>query len=82
MPYINQEKRNEIYDGNPPKTAGELNYLFSQEIVNYLYINGESYQTYNDIIGVLEATKLELYRRLVARYEDKKLGENGDVYEL
>lgn len=32
-----------------------------------------------EIIGALEATKLEIYRRLIGPYEDTKLKKNGDV---
>lgn len=31
------------------------------------------------VLGVLEATKAELYRRKVAPYEDGKIHENGDT---
>ena len=34
----------------------------------------------NAAIGVLECAKLELYRRVVAMYEDGKIKENGDVF--
>jgi len=57
-----------------------LNYVFTQVITEYLDNNGESYQTINDIVGALECCKLELYRRIVAPYEDQKIKENGDVY--
>lgn len=60
--------------------AGELNYLFTKIAIRYLHCKGESYQTYNDIIGALEGAKLELYRRSVAPYENGKIKENGDVY--
>jgi len=33
----------------------------------------------NDAIGALEGAKLELYRRVISKYEDKKIMENGDV---
>jgi hypothetical protein len=62
------------------KSAGELNYLITKLVDNYLIDNGKSYQYYNDCIGALEGAKLELYRRCVAPYEDIKLMENGDVY--
>jgi len=39
-----------------------------------------TYAEYNAAIGVLESAKLELYRRMVAPYEDGKREENGDVY--
>lgn len=39
-----------------------------------------NYKDYNEVIGVLECVKQELYRRLIAPYEDKKKDENGDVF--
>lgn len=33
-----------------------------------------------DVIGCLECAKLELYRRVVAPYENRALKRNGDVY--
>lgn len=59
--------------------AGVLNYMFTAMALVYID-RDESYQAYNDVIGALEAAKLELYRRRVAPYEDKKIEENGDVY--
>jgi hypothetical protein len=38
------------------------------------------YAEINEVVGVLECCKLELYRRLAAPYEDTKIKENGDVY--
>lgn len=59
---------------------GELNYLFTVIAKQYIKSAGENYTTYNDIIGALEACKLELYARKVRLYEDKKIEENTDVY--
>lgn len=59
---------------------GELNWLLTKCCLSYLNSKEENYQTYNDIIGVLECCKLEMYRRKIAKYEDKKIAENGDVY--
>lgn len=80
MPYIKQYEREEL-DLEPfgAMNAGQLNYVFTTMAHEYLHLNGESYQSYNDIIGALEGCKLELYRRKVAPYEDKKIEENGDV---
>jgi hypothetical protein len=58
--------------------AGDLNYLFSNICALYLKENLK-YQGINDCIGELEGTKLELYRRIAAPYEDKKIKENGDI---
>ena len=38
------------------------------------------YARINELIGVLECAKLELYRRIAVPYEDTKIAENGDVY--
>lgn len=76
MPYI--DNRNEVLD-NGPTTSGELNFIITTEIINYLG-KDPRYADYNSVIGVLECCKLELYRRMVAPYEDVKIAENGDVY--
>jgi hypothetical protein len=79
MPYIPQDDREALDAGYVPTTPGELNYLFTSIALEYLEENGTNYQHFNDIIGALEGCKLELYRRHVAPYEDKKIEENGDV---
>jgi len=38
-----------------------------------------NYHWYNRMMGMMECCKQELYRRLVAPYEDEKAKENGDV---
>lgn len=79
MPYIPKADRDSLISGHFPETAGELNFLFTGTCLAYLQA-GESYQRYNDCIGALEGAKLELYRRRIAPYEDKKIKENGDIY--
>jgi len=86
MPYIKEWER-ELFDAilkaidpNLQLTAGRLNYLITRIIDKYLGKNPH-YSDYNEVIGVLECVKLELYRRQIAKYEDKKWTENGDVYE-
>lgn len=82
MPYIAQERRHALEHGDTPKTAGELNYVITQLVTGYVKETGiPSYTYYNEALGVLEAAKLELYRRMVAPYEDGKCKENGDVYQ-
>ena len=83
MPYIKKEKREELFTNGEyctPATPGELNFMFTQLALNYKDVKGLSYQTINDIVGALEGAKLEFYARVVRPYEDKKIGENGDVY--
>ena len=77
MPYISEMQRLTL---DVPTNAGELNYLLTCLILDYLALNGTKYQTINDVVGALEGCKLEFYRRLAAPYEDGKIIENGDVY--
>lgn len=79
MPYIKKQQRIELHVGCVPANAGELNYAIHLLISEYMKTKDVSYQVYNDIIGALEAAKLELYRRRVASYEDFKIEENGDI---
>ena len=82
MPYIKQEVRKDLcHRFAEPRTPGELNYMVTDKCLAYLDLQRESYQTYNDIIGVLECAKQEFYRKLVSKYEDKKCTENGEVYQ-
>lgn len=90
MPYIKQNRRDEIitFDTHShilstqaPRTAGELNYLIT-EIIKVYFSGTKNYQAINDIIGALEGAKLEFYRRVVAPYENTKILENGDVYNV
>lgn len=79
MPYIKLTKRSYVAD-HGAEDAGELNYLLTENCLDYLLVKNKSYQTFNDIIGALECAKLEMYRRMVVPYEDQKIEENGDVY--
>jgi hypothetical protein len=65
-----------------PENPGELNYLITKLIDLYLQDKGLKYKNINEVIGVLECAKLELYRRIAGPYEDKKIVSNGDVYSI
>jgi hypothetical protein len=87
MPYITMDQRLEIDNEIQsmglswfPQNAGELNYLVSRFIANYLEENGLKYANCNEMIGALECAKLELYRVMIGPYEDEKIAENGGVY--
>ena len=58
---------------------GCLNYIISKLLLS---TNPSSYADYNSLIGVLECAKLELYRKKVAIYEEKKIIENGGIYDV
>ena len=90
MPYISKEVRHGMdkiisdyldYLVKHKSSIGELNYLITKIILMYnTHIGDGRYSDYNDLMGVLECAKFELYRRRVGPYEDTKLKENGDVY--
>ena len=82
MPYIVENAREQLDDGGLPNSAGELNYVISSIIDEYLSEYGKNYTNINEVIGVLECAKLELYRRVGAPYEDEKIDQNGDVYDV
>lgn len=80
MPYIRPHQRREVEAFDRALNCGELNYMITK-IINQYWQNRRDYQTINDIVGALDGAKLEFYRRVVVPYEDKKIVENGDVYE-
>jgi hypothetical protein len=82
MPYIKQERRDAILGGARPQDAGELNFAITVLVDNYLMDKGEiRYLHLNEVMGAMDCAKLELYRRVAAPYEDKKIAEAGDVYQ-
>ena len=80
MPYIEQLRRQELESGeDTPANAGELNYLVTRLVLSFLGDQPHC-ADFNNAIGALECAKLELYRRMIAPYEDQKIAETGDVY--
>lgn len=79
MPYIKKEFRDEAR--SCPENCGELNYAFTMLAKEYFERTGAKYGSINDIVGALEGAKMEFYRRVAVPYEDKKIVENGDVYD-
>lgn len=88
MPYINQQIRHNLQDltlreilHEPRAPLGEITYIIYALLVSK--VTGTVYEadfaTRASLLGAVEAAKLEFYRRHVAPYEDKKLGEHGDV---
>lgn len=80
MPYIGEDFREGATEF--PENAGELSYALSQVIVKYLLLSKPKprFADYNEVIGVLETLKLEIYRRLLIPYEEKMRAKNGDVF--
>ena len=88
MPYILPDDRQKlkpatdaiasVIDGST--TAGDLNFMISLMAKAYVDAKGLRYEHLNAVVGALDSCKAEFQRRVVAPYEDKKIGENGDVY--
>ena len=86
MPYIKPSQRADVEVklnvaglNYVPLNAGELNYVITVFIDNYLRAFGKNYSNCNEMIGALECCKQEYYRTIVGPYEDDKIDENGDV---
>jgi hypothetical protein len=88
MPYVTQEKRDRLdEDLLGSKTAGELGYVLGVICDTYLVNSGAEsdtgafrYQHICDVLGTLESIKLDLFREVIAPYEEGVQRDNGDVY--
>ena len=92
MPYIPDEKRDGFENAltslvarmiacDEKDRAGMMNYCISTLMSKTLKAHGTNYALLNELIGVLECAKLELYRRVASPYEDLKIQSNGDVFQ-
>ena len=88
MPYIAPADRypydaivvdlaDKLADQAPRLIPGHLNYCVTRLLL--LLSHGAGYHEWNELVGVLECAKLELYRRQIGPYENSKAKENGDV---
>jgi broad-specificity NMP kinase len=71
------------FDKDMPKEFKQMHrtvrsFMVDQHENNFVPID----DVLNDVRGVLRCAQLEMYRRLIATYEDKKIKENGDVYPV
>jgi hypothetical protein len=85
MPYITRETRAAVdaaIEAADVRLPGELNYAISRLVHRYLQRETITYARLNEVLGVLEAAKLELYRTVVAPYEEAKRREHGGVSDL
>jgi len=86
MPYIAEAGRSKLTYSPSPINAGEMQYVIAKMIQKYLERKAEEngevrYQDMNDIMGALAGAQMEFYREVVVPYEDKKIEENGFVYD-
>lgn len=84
MPYINSQLQRDKFRQiielvSEETTEGELNFILTTLVGQYVIEKGLCYRNINDVMGALQGCLLEFYRRVAAPYEDKKIEENGDV---
>ena len=90
MPYVTPERRELLMQFDEKNhrlvvstinitSPGDLAFVFYRICQFYVIRNGRKFETLNAIVGVLETTKGEFSRRILAPYEDRKMRENGDV---
>ena len=82
MPYITADAKRELEAGRLANNPGELTYRFTQTIIAYIEERGLSYAALAEVLGALEGAKLDLERRIITPYEEKKQRENGEVWPL
>jgi hypothetical protein len=87
MPYTEPQDRvkvDELIAGAVSHTgdwsAGDLTYGLTKLVVAWIKSHGKKYLNLAIVMGCLFCTAFELYRRVIAPYEDKKRQDNGDVY--
>ncbi len=80
MPYLEAGIRASLLDGRKAQKGGELNFLISTLLNDFVQMKGMSYATVNEAMGAIESAKLEFYRRVAAPYEELKAKQNGEVY--
>lgn len=93
MPYISKTNRKEydseivslaekvslFAENTASSPAGQLNYIITKLILEVYGQYLPNYSDFNEIVGILECAKLEMYRKHTGPYEDEKIKENGKV---
>ena len=84
MPYLKDKDKQEMVDAIDDiqiwiESKGDLNYAIC-ELVGRLILRDElSYSKMSEWIDGVHDAEAELRRRILNRYEDLKMDENGDV---
>lgn len=84
MPYIKDViRKGDLTPDSAARSAGELTYALTATVQAYLGTFAPlTYEDFASALGALEAAKLELYRKVIVSYEDRKCKENGEVYYI
>lgn len=85
MPYITPDERPDLddYIGEALvviESDGQLNYFITRLVVEYY--EPKTYTEHQHVAGLFPCLGYEYHRRVVAPYEDTKLEENGDVFNI
>lgn len=87
MPYIKQKEREKytalkkLIEDTEVWTTGDLTYIITLLIKQYVKNGGMRFMVLCEVMGVLFCTALEFYRRVISKYEDLKIKQEGDVYD-
>ena len=60
MPYITRKDKRRVKETGSPTNAGELNFMITGLVQEYLISTEIKYQRFNDIMAVLEVIKLNI----------------------
>jgi hypothetical protein len=91
MPYLTKEEREKfdpfyqsalsyLLQLDVRSLTGHLNYMIFKTVRGWTIMHGKKYYVFAALLGTMICCILEIYRRLVAPYEDRKIKENGDVF--
>jgi hypothetical protein len=86
MPYISKNRRDALFSlsktdfDNRLLTKGELNFMITELMVDYVTTHGVSYTTLSNASGAARDAANEFDRIVLSKYEDMQKKENGDVY--
>ena len=84
MPYIKDKDKQEMNDAIEDlqvwiNSKGDLNYAICELVGKIILDTGISYTNISEWIDGVHGAEEELRRRLLDKYEDFKIFENGDV---
>ncbi|MDE2107521.1 MAG: hypothetical protein KGL39_60570, partial [Patescibacteria group bacterium] len=79
MPYIRQEQRDALLAGDRAQSPGELTYVLTVFMHDYVKRHGLRFETLNAVVGAVESAKREFQRMVVDPYEEGKRLANGSI---
>ena len=90
MPYLTNNDKEEIkqsvdYLSDTLSNKKIESFVWYINYLNFIFVkrwvskNGKKYFVFAAIVGTLICCIFEIYRRLIASYEDSKIQSNGDV---